>query len=225
MTQDEQAGLAPTRQQAVDALCEHFANDVLSLEEFERRVDHAHKAESPQELRELLADLPGSNLPMPREELTPQAGQPQVPIPSHRIKEKGFMVAALGGVDRSGKWIPARQNFSIAVMGGISLDFREAYLGPGVTEVWIFTVMGGAEIIVPPGLAVESDGVAILGGFDHREEAILAADPDEPILRLRGLAVMGGVDVQIRFPGETNREAKKRRRLDRKKRRRLRDGS
>jgi hypothetical protein len=225
MTEEERADLASTRQHAVDALCEHFANDVLSVEEFERRVGRVHKAESIRELRELLSDLPKGGLPVARDELTPEAGPSQFPIPPSRIKEKGFMLAALGGVDRSGKWIPARQNFSIALMGGISLDFREALLGPGVTEVWIFTVMGGAEIIVPPGLTVESDGMAILGSFEHREEAIFSTDPDAPILRLRGLAVMGGVDVQIRYPGETNREAKKRRRLDRKKSRRLKDGS
>ena len=64
------------------------------------------------------------------------------------------MVAALGGVERKGRWIPARTSYAIALMGGLSLDFREALLPPGETEVWIFTLMGGAEIIVPPGLTV-----------------------------------------------------------------------
>lgn len=135
------------------------------------------------------------------------------------------MVAALGGVDRRGRWIPARQNFSIAVMGGIHLDFREALLPPGPTEVWIFTVMGGAEIIVPPGLSVESDGVAILGSFEHREDASLQEDPDAPILRLKGMALMGGVEVSIRLPGESARDAKRRIRHARRGRRRHRDDS
>jgi hypothetical protein len=86
--------------------------------------------------------------------------------------------------------------------------------------------MGGAEIIVPPGLNVESDGIAILGGFDHTEEASLDPDPDAPILRLRGLALLGGVEVKIQLPGETAREAKRRRKLEKKeKRRRLKSGS
>lgn len=135
------------------------------------------------------------------------------------------MVAALGGVERKGRWIPARQNYAVAVMGGVNLDFREALLPPGVTEVWVFTAMGGAEIIVPPGLAVESDGVAILGSFEHREDAVLSPDPDAPVLRIRGLAIMGGVEVSIRYPGETPREAKRRRRFAEKKQKHLRDGS
>jgi len=218
--------LGTTRQKAIDALCEHFANDVLSVEEFEHRVDLAHKADSSEDLQKLLADLPPGDLPVPREDVAPTAiERAQASVPASRVKERGFMVAALGGMERKGRWIPARQNYAISVMGGVMLDFREALLPPGVMEVWVFTVMGGAEIVVPPGLTVESDGVAILGGFEQREDAILSPDPDAPALRIRGLAIMGGVEVSIRYPGETNREAKRRRRFAKKKQKRLKDGS
>lgn len=214
--------LGGTRQQAIDALCEHFAKDALSVEEFERRVGLAHKAESTEELRRLLQDLPTGDLPIRREEASP-AYPPRAgaTVPASRVKERGIMVAALGGVERKGRWIPARQNFAVALMGGITLDFREALLPPGETEVWIFTVMGGAEIIVPPGLTVESDGVAIMGGFGHTENAPLTDDPAAPILRLKGLAVMGGVDVTIRYAGESQRDAKRREKELRREQRRL----
>jgi len=226
MTESGGGGLGTTRQQAIDALCEHFANDVMSVEEFERRVDRAHKAESLDEIGKLLADLPSGDLPVRREDVAPNAiERAQASVPASRVKERGWMVAALGGVERKGRWIPARQNYAVAVMGGVNLDFREALLPPGETEVWIFTVMGGAEIIVPPGLTVESDGVAILGSFEHTEDSVLNPDPDAPVLRVRGLAVMGGVEVSIRYPGETPREAKRRRRFARKKQKQLRDGS
>lgn len=226
MTESGGGGLGTTRQQAIDALCEHFANDVLSVEEFERRVDRAHKAESLDEIGKLLADLPSGDLPVRREDVASNAiERAQASVPASRVKERGWMVAALGGVERKGRWIPARQNYAVAVMGGVNLDFREALLPPGETEVWIFTVMGGAEIIVPPGLTVESDGVAILGSFEHTEDSVLNPDPDAPVLRVRGLAVMGGVEVSIRYPGETPREAKRRRRFAKKKQKRLRDGS
>ena len=69
MTESGGEGLGPTRQQAIDALCEHFANDVLSVEEFERRVDRAHKAESLDDIRKLLVDLPSGDLPVRREDV------------------------------------------------------------------------------------------------------------------------------------------------------------
>jgi hypothetical protein len=206
-----------TRQKTIDALCEHFANDALSVEEFERRVDLAHKAGSNEELEGLLADLTPAGLPSPREpggslilDSFPAS------VPDSRVKEKGFMVAALGGVERKGRWIPARQNYAFALMGGLALDFREALLPPGETEVWIFTALGGAEVIVPPGLAVDTDGVAILGSFGHADDATPIHDPNAPLLRIRGISLLGGVEVKVRHAGETEKDAKRRRRFERK---------
>jgi hypothetical protein len=226
MTEADGGPVGGTRQKAIDALVEHFANDALTVEEFEHRVDQAHKAESTEELRKLLEDLPSGDLPVRQEDVPSMAVErAKASVPASRVKERGFMVAALGGVERKGRWIPARQNYSISIMGGMSLDFREALLPPGETEVWIFALMGGAEIIVPPGLNVESDGVAIMGGWEHMEDSVLGNDPDAPVLRIRGVALLGGVEVTIRYPGETGREAKKRRKFERKKRKQLRDGS
>jgi hypothetical protein len=225
MAEHGREALGATRQEAIDALMEHFANDVLTVEEFERRVSLAHKAESLEDLRKLLTDLPSKSLPALREDpehpLQPRV-EPQVP--ASRVKERGYMMAALGGFSRKGRWIPARSNYAFTVLGGFELDFREALLPPGETEVWIFSLMGGAEIIVPPGLRVESDGVAILGGFDHRVDEEIQPDPTSPVLRIKGFAIMGGVEISVRYPGESSRDAKRRRKFRRKEQRRLKRG-
>lgn len=214
--------LGPSRQVTIEALCEHFANDVIPVEEFERRVDAAHKAASVGELKELLRDLPGANLPVAGSGATAPAprSRPRVTAAAHQ-KEREIVIAVMGGASRKGRWTPARRNFAFAVMGGSELDFREAVLPPGVTEVQVFTVMGGVEIIVPPGVNVESHGIGIMGGFDQAGETD-GWDQNAPTLRIAGLAVMGGVDIQIRHPGESAREAKRRRKLEAKDRRRLR---
>jgi hypothetical protein len=137
-------------------------------------------------------------------------------------KAREIVVAIMGGASRRGQWTPARKNFALAIMGGAELDFREAVLGPGVTEVQVFAMWGGIEIIVPPGVNVESHGIGIMGGFDHFTE--LASDPDAPTLRIAGFACMGGVEITQRYPGESNREARRRRRIERKERRELRGG-
>lgn len=211
------------RQATVDALCEHFANDVLEVEEFERRVDLAHRAATLDELDEILADLPGAETrpaPAPSGSRSPESRAPGTVAPD-RVREKDFALAVLGGSSRTGRWIPARWTVAVGIMGGVKLDFREAMLGPGVTEVTAFAMWGGVEIIVPPGMDVEARGLGIMGGFDHADEAPVSADSDRPKLRIRGMAVMGGVEVSVRYPGESTREAKKRLRRERKERRRL----
>jgi hypothetical protein len=104
-------------------------------------------------------------------------------------------------------------------MGGVELDFREAILAPGVTEVHAFAFWGGVQILAPPDVRVECSGLGIMGGFEHREDASLPFDPSAPVLRITGIAVMGGVEVAVRFAGETGREAKRRVRDQRKQHR------
>ena len=89
----------------------------------------------------------------------------------------------------------------------------------------MLAVLGGIEIVVPPEMAVEVDGMGVLGGFEYQTDAPLRSNPDLLTLRVRGLAILGGVTVEVRLPGENSRQAKKRRRLERKgDRRRLKSG-
>lgn len=215
-----------TRQRAIDALCEHFAADTIDLGEFERRVDAAHRAETVQELRRLLEDLPnpGEALVAAAEIPAPAAKPRPAVARADLVKDNQFVVGLFGGPSRKGSWVPARHVWSIACMGGVELDFREARLGPGVTEVTVFAIWGGVEIIVPPDLQVEFSGMGIMGGFDCDADVSRVYDPDAPVLKVSGLAIMGGADVTVREPGETAREAKRRKRLERRERRRLRGG-
>jgi hypothetical protein len=106
----------------------------------------------------------------------------------------------------------------VALCGGVELDFREAVMPPGVTEVKIFAMWGGVDVIVPPGLNVECHGVGIMGGFDHAPEASGPVDPRAPTLRITGVALMGGVDITVRHVGESGRDARRRRRQERRER-------
>lgn len=218
---ENSGGVSERRQRVVEDLMEHFANDVMDLSEFERRLDVANGSKSLEELDALLTDLPTSGAVMRRSKLTPARGGPAVVVSSEDVRAHSLMIAVFGGTSRRGRWVPARRNTAIGIMGGVQLDFREAMLGPGVTEVAVFACMGGVEIIVPPEMAVEVDGVAIMGGFEHETDTVLNRDPDQPLLRVKGFVVMGGVGIAVRLPGESNRDAKKRKRLERRELREL----
>ncbi len=107
----------------------------------------------------------------------------------------------------------------LPVMGGAGLDFREVRMPPGVTEVRVVAVMGGVEILVPPGLAVESHDFGVMGGFDGVDQAGVETDPDAPRLVIKGFACMGAVEVAVRLPGESGRDARRRRRELRRRQR------
>ena len=204
------------RQRAVDRLCEHFAADNLDTDEFERRLDLAYAAQTKHELVALEQDLPELRprsateaAPDPAETDPANAPRRAVVDPSRPAPERDFMLAVMGGTERTGRWTPARNIRVFSMMGGASLDFREATFATGEVTVSILQVMGGTEIIVPPGVHVESNGVAIMGGFGSAQRSS-PSSPDAPVLRITGFALMGGVDISARFPGESAREARKR---------------
>jgi hypothetical protein len=205
--------LKSQRDQTIAALCDHFANDRLTVEEFEQRLDVANRALTVPELNTLLADLPAQSA-------APSALAAPAPPPAAHIREQQTLVALMGGVERRGRWQPARQTYVITVMGGGVLDFREVQLPPGETEVTVFCVMGGIEIIVPPGTNTDVGGFAIMGGFAHRHDPPASPQPNAPVLKINGFALMGGVDLTVRHPGESAGDARKRMKEDQK---RLRD--
>ena len=199
------------RQEVIDRLTEDFARDLLDVDEFDERVDKAHQATTLEALTELVADLgPLEKGAPPITDSQAMQIHPHREITPYDRPERKWAVAVMGGVERKGTWRVPQRLKVVCVMGGAELDFRDVALPPGETEVSVVCVMGGAEIIVPPDLAVECDGVAILGGFEHSDRAPPRPDPDMPILRIRGVAFMGGFSIATRLPGESARQARKR---------------
>jgi hypothetical protein len=197
------------RDQIIGRLGDAFANDLLDVDEFERRVTVAHQSDSGQEIDALVADLPAPAK-------APTAAPTRELVPQREVKPKGMVFAAMGGVERRGSWIVPRQLNVMTVMGGATLDFRDARLPEGEVEIRVGTLMGGVEIIVPPTLAVESNGAAIMGGFEHVDRAPVAIEPGSTVLRISGFAMMGGVSIEMRLPGESSRQARRRRKRERR---------
>ncbi|MFW6040149.1 MAG: DUF1707 SHOCT-like domain-containing protein [Gemmatimonadota bacterium] len=209
------------KEHAIARLRAHYVRDDIDVEEYERLIDVAWAADSRADLEAIFSRLP--ELPEADRPPAPETGDElrHAPALARRGEQKntGFQIALLGGSDRKGAWVPPKKLHTLALMGGAGLDFREAHFGPGVTEVNVLAVMGGVEVIVPPGVTVESAGFGIMGGFDGHSQTVASDDPDAPVLRIRGLAVMGGIDVKMMLPGETPRDARRRVKEDRRRRR------
>lgn len=178
--------LADAREQAAQALSVHFAGGALDMDELERRLAGVYRSRSVAELQELLADLPA--LPSAID-----PGGPPTIAPVASVPERGLLVAAMGGVSRRGSWLVPRHLKVYAIMGGAEIDLREASFPPGITEIEAYAIMGGVDILVPPGVRVEVMGVGIMGGFDASAGDASALSDDQPILRVSGMALMGGV--------------------------------
>ncbi len=183
------------RERAIAALSDGFANDALDVDEFERRVTLAHTSDSPEEIAALTTDLPASTTALAK------ATVALAPARADEGVAPETVYAIFGGVDRRGTWNVPRRWRVVAAFGGAQLDLREARFPTGVIDLEVKAVFGGVQIIVPPGLAVEVHGTAIMGGFQDVNRAPAHPDPDAPLLRIHGLALMGGVDITMRLAG------------------------
>ncbi|WP_419861423.1 DUF1707 SHOCT-like domain-containing protein [Candidatus Palauibacter sp.] len=224
MTDSPEKALSPEERQAtVDRLCAHFARDAMNTTELERRLDIAYAARTRAELVALERDLPALG-----RETRPVAPAPvataSVPVdPARPVQESDLLVSIWGATERKGSWIPPRRLNAVTVMGGTDLDFRQATFATETVSVRLLALMGGVDIVVPPGVRVEWGGIALMGGVSTPEPDTPPA-PDAPVIRISGLVCMGGVDVVERHPGESARDARKRIKRDRKARRRLASG-
>jgi len=220
---------APTalRDQVIARLSDAFAHGAFDIEELERRVTVAHTARTAVEVEALTVDLkePAST--------TALAPRPE-PLPETFVEPTGRMLCVMGGARRTGAWTVPRRLKVTTFMGGAELDFRDARLPAGPVDVEIKAMMGGVHVLVPPGLAVEAHGNAVMGGFDQVHRSAPRLDPNAPLLRIRGTAVMGGVQIEMRLPGELSeweeharlhqehQQRRKERRLERRERKALR---
>lgn len=204
------------RQWVIDVLCEAYAEDQIGVRELESRLDEAHRARFENELAPLVSDL---ILPEDAGKLSAEGRTGALQSAELlRVPERQLSVGFWSGSVRKGSWVPARRITAVALQGGVELDFREAAFGPGIVEVRAFAVMGGIQVIVPPDLRVEASGFAIMGGFEERTESGLGGDGGGPLLKIRGFALMGAIQIDVRLPGETSREARSRRRKERRPR-------
>ncbi len=102
--------------------------------------------------------------------------------------------ALWSGVVRKQSSIDFRGGEATAVMGGCDIDLRQCDITHGPAVFDAFAMMGGVEIKVPGNWEVRNEGIAILGGFDDSRKET-AGDPSK-VLILRGMAIMGGVEIK-----------------------------
>jgi hypothetical protein len=184
------------RDAVAQALSAHFANDRITVETLDARMAMVYEATTMPELEAALAGLDLS----PRSETDP--GHPVLIASPETVPMRSVAMAVLGGFEAKGSWVVPRELQVTAILGGGELDMREARFAPGITEINITALLGGVQITVPPGVRVEVLGSAMMGGFAQSGTDETAFDPSAPVLRIRGIAIMGGVDVRMRGPSK-----------------------
>ncbi|MFF2812978.1 DUF1707 domain-containing protein [Streptomyces sp. NPDC058000] len=209
------------RERVTEILWDALAEGRLDMAEFDERFDAAYQARTYGELERITADLPAAApAPAPLSLRKEPAADGAVATWSERIVEdaRGSTsgIAVMGGFERKGRWTIGRRFTAVCLMGGGELDLREADFAGREVEISVWALMGGVNVIVPPGVEVEMRGLGIMGGFDSREDGV-PGEPGAPRVIVSGLALMGGVGVERKLPREEQRRLKAERKEERRR--------
>ncbi|MFJ5836152.1 DUF1707 domain-containing protein [Streptomyces shenzhenensis] len=214
------------RERVAEVLRDALAEGRLDMEEFGERLDATYKARTYGELAPITRDLPATGAVAPAPAVSLNKEPVQDGSWAGRIVggegSSSWAVAVLSGFQRKGRWTVPRRFDSVAFLGGGEIDLREADFADREVVINCIAIMGGMQVVVPPGVEVVVRGIGIMGGFDHREEGV-PGDPGGPRVIVTGFAFWGGVDVErkiTRAARQRLKEERRQQRLDRRAERR-----
>lgn len=183
------------RERTIALLSEHFAQDNLSLEELEHRIEQTYRATSVANLRDLTKDLPAeASAPVP----TKKGGRGQAPVPEIFAPERDRIVSVMAQTKRRGMWQPPRHLDLWSVMSEVNLDLTQARLSPGVTEIHLRAIMATVKVIVPPGVRVVVQPSAFMAEVSDEVLNPPPVGSNAPVVRITGPVVMAELKVRVR---------------------------
>ncbi|CAM5602816.1 hypothetical protein STENM36S_01409 [Streptomyces tendae] len=204
------------RERVAEVLRDALAEGRLDMTEFEERLDATYKARTYGELAPITRDLPvGAVAEAPRVSMTKEperAGGWSGRITGGEASST-WAVAVMSGFQRKGRWTAPRRFNCFAFWGGGEIDLREADFAAGEIVINCVAIMGGMNVVVPPGVEVVVRGLGIMGGFDHSEEGV-PGDPGAPRVIVTGFAFWGGVGVERKVTRAERQRLKEERRQE-----------
>lgn len=145
------------RERTVEVLRSAAADGRLTADELEERVSAAYAARTTRELDQLTADVSPGRAP---------AGHDSGLAVKEGPGGDSWVISIMGGHDKRGRWRVAPRCTVLNLMGGSDIDLNDAELSEQVTEINVYSLMGGSEIWVPHGVEVHVSNFGFMGGSE-----------------------------------------------------------
>jgi class 3 adenylate cyclase len=200
------------RQQAIDLLRTHTGAGRLTLDEFGDLVAQVYAAQTYRELEAVADNLPPGLLPDPQ---APAAGPASPPIVGGRApaaptpaspappRRRRRFIAVMSGSQARGRWRAPTEITAFAFWGGVLIDLREAEFEGPVVDIVAWAIMGGVNVLVPEGVALEVDGLVLMGGVNQPRG--VEPQPGAPVVRVHARGMWGGVNAVVKRPSRRSR--------------------
>ena len=176
-----QLPLESARETAVNELAQQATSTHLTLDEYAERAVAVEQAASVDELDAAVRGLPEQT------------------VAATEARAGRWLVGVFGGTEQRGRWRLSSRLRIVAALGGVTLDIGLAEPEAPESLITVVAVLGGVEIIAPPGVSIQLSGFSLLGGkSDERSGG--PPLPGAPLVRVRCITLLGGVKVKERPP-------------------------
>ena len=181
MTVEQRKGLRASdgdRDRVLVRLHTAYAEGRLTEAELDERIDHALAARTQADLAEVSSDLPDAQAAV---------------APAERGPAGRFQMAYKSTVRRTGRWRLPERYTTVVYKGHSLLDLRAAELDGPVTTIRVLAYKSTVEVIVPPGVRVESGGMGVSADLHG------APGPDATVVHIQGFAYKGEIVAKDRI--------------------------
>jgi hypothetical protein len=188
--------LTRAREQKITELSTHFANDDLTLEDLERRIERVYKAMNIAELDSITADLVSASAASPgRLESRPARDASGVPAGAGN---SGRILSIMGESRRMGRWQVPQRLEVVSIMSDMKIDLTQAVMPAGIVEIDMRVVWAACKVVVPPGMRVINEVHSIMASVNSKAGGAETGASFAPTIRLTGLALMAELKVVVR---------------------------
>lgn len=182
------------RHRVAELLREAAGEGRIDLDELDERLEAAYAAKTYGDLVPITSDLPV------RQGETPLPPVVRRQAPPATVGHQTSL-AIMSDCTRRGPWVVPERHTAFALMGGVTLDLREATFTAAETTIIANAVMAGIDIVVDAHTHVVVEGLGVMGEFSQGKDKVPAElTPESPVVRVKGVALMAGVKVVRKGP-------------------------
>ncbi len=197
--------LDSARKDAIRILCQAQAQERLSVEAFETRLDQVKQAPNRSTLEAILADLEPTGAYTAA--IVPASHTARYPAPADQtdvapVSPAEFVRVAsvFASTKRAGSWTVPLEIHGRVLFGEMTLDLRDAIFASDVVDIEVDVMFGSFTLIVPAGTQVENEVEEVLSSSSHSTRNARGARLNGLLVRLRGRVVFGSVEVKEKQP-------------------------
>ncbi|MBN2050738.1 MAG: DUF1707 and DUF2154 domain-containing protein [Spirochaetales bacterium] len=177
-------GVPQFRDRIIRRLETAYAENKFDLEEYEKRLDLAYRAEFIEDLEILVHDFP------------PQQQPGRIDLPDENSEGDGdTKIAVLGDKHLTAEDFKDKRLQILSIVGDVNIDIRGFRHVVEPIHIKVHSFLGDTRVIIPRGMKVKNRFKSLIGDYELVRNESPEGSPEGSLEEQRGICVLEGFSV------------------------------